>query len=74
MVGSDGEKVGAVKEVHGTDFLLERPMGRDLFVPFSAVRTVDGERVLLSCRAAEIDDQHWPTPDLTGSNEGPVAR
>lgn len=74
VVGSDGEKVGTVKEVHGTDFLLDRPTARDLFVPFSAVQTVDGERVMLGIRAAEIEEQHWPNPELTGSNEGPAAR
>jgi osmotically-inducible protein OsmY len=74
VVGSDGESIGTVKSVRGTDFLADRPMGRDVFVPFSAVRTVDGERVMLSMRAAEVSHQNWPTPDLTGSNEGPVTR
>jgi osmotically-inducible protein OsmY len=74
VVGSDGERVGTVKSVHGTDFHVDRPMGRDLFVPFSAVRTVDGERVMLSMRANEVDSQHWPAPGLAGSNEGPAAR
>ena len=72
---ADGEKIGTVKAVHGTDFVLNRPMGRDLFVPFSAVRTVDGERVMLGIRASEVDDQHWPNPELTGSNtEGAASR
>jgi hypothetical protein len=74
VVGSDGEKIGTVKAVHGTDVHVDRPLGQDVFVPFSAVRTVDGERVMLNVRANEVGDQHWPTPDLTGSNEGPVVR
>jgi hypothetical protein len=74
VVGADGERIGTVKAVHGTDFHLDRPMKQDLFVPFSAVRTVDGERVMLDVRAHEVDDQRWPTPGLTGSNEGPVTR
>jgi hypothetical protein len=74
VVGTDGEKVGTVKAVHGTDFLLDRPMARDLLVPFSAVRTVDGERVMLGVRAGEIDDQHWSTSELAGNNQGPAAR
>jgi hypothetical protein len=60
VVGSDGESIGTVKMVRGTDFQVDRPMSRDLYVPFSAVRTVDSERVLLSCRAAEVDQQNWP--------------
>jgi hypothetical protein len=74
VVGSDGEKVGTVKEVRGADFLLDRPLARDLFVPFSAVRTVDGERVLLGVRSEQIDDQRWPNPDYSGSKECPSAR
>jgi hypothetical protein len=67
VVGADGEKIGTVKEVHGTDFLLDRPMARDLFVPFGAVRTVDGERVMLAIRSEQIDEQDWSKPSLTGS-------
>ena len=74
VVGSDGANIGTVKSVHGTDFHVDRPMGRDLFIPFSAVQTVDGERVMLSVRASEVDEQHWPAPGLAGSNEGPAAR
>ncbi len=67
VVGSDGESVGTVKLVAGTDFVLNRPMARDLHVPFSAVKTVDGDRVLLTCRTDEVDQQNWPTSDLAGS-------
>jgi hypothetical protein len=74
VVGADGEQVGTVKAVHGTDFLLDRPMARDLLVPFSAVRTVDGERIMLGVRSGEIDDQHWPTSELTGNNQGAPSR
>ena len=74
VVGSDGETVGTVKAVHGTDFHLDRPVARDVFVPFSAVQTVDGERVMLRVRANEVDDQNWPAPDLMGSTEGPAMR
>ncbi|MCC7369092.1 MAG: BON domain-containing protein [Chloroflexi bacterium] len=66
VVGSDGERVGSVKTVRGTDFQLDRPMGRDLYVPFSAVQTVDGDRVMLRCRTSEVDRQNWPQPSLTG--------
>jgi hypothetical protein len=74
VVGSDGAPVGTVKSVHGTDFHVDRQMERDLLVPFSAVRTVDGERVMLSVRATEVDDQRWPAPGLAGSNEGSSSR
>lgn len=74
VIGTDGERVGTVKAVHGADFLLDRPTARDLLVPFSAVRTVDGERIMLGVRSSEIDDQHWPTSELTGNNQGTSSR
>ena len=70
VVGADGESVGTVKLVRGTDFQVDRPMSRDLYIPFSAVRTVDSERVLLSCRASEVDQQNWPSPSVTGGVTG----
>ena len=70
VVGSDGEDVGQVKEVHADELLLDRSMHRDLWVPFGAIRTVDGERVLLSCPAGEIDNQGWRTSDLMGTGPG----
>jgi hypothetical protein len=33
----DGERIGRVKDVGQAEFLLDRPMARDLWVPFSAV-------------------------------------
>jgi hypothetical protein len=66
VVGSDGESVGTVKTVRGTDFQVNRPRERDLYVPFSAVQTVDSERVMLSCRASEVDGQNWPAASLAG--------
>lgn len=69
VVGSDGERAGQVKEVRGTDFLLDRPMRGDVYVPFSGIRTVDGDRVMLDVPANVIDDQGWPTPDLTGTSQ-----
>ncbi|MGE3267939.1 MAG: BON domain-containing protein [Chloroflexota bacterium] len=74
VIGSDGKTVGTVKEVRGTDFLLDRPMERDLYVPFSAIQTVDGERVMLSCRSPEVDHQNWPSSSLTSTSEPPPAR
>lgn len=74
VIGSDGESLGQVKEVRGSDFLLDRPMARDVYVPFSAVQTVDGERVMLRYRSDDLGDQDWPSPDLMGTSEAPPAR
>ena len=69
VFGSDGESVGQVKAVRGTDFLLGRARQGDLYVPFSGIRTVHGDRVMLDVRSGDVDQQGWPTPDLTGTSQ-----
>jgi len=69
VVGTDGQSVGQVKEVRGTDFLLDRPMHGDVYVPFSGIRIVDGDRVMLDVPSDQLDDQGWPTPGLTGTSQ-----
>jgi hypothetical protein len=67
VLGVDGENVGRVKEVRSDDFLLARPMARDLYVPFQFVLSVpdSGEKptrpteVLLTVSAAQLDRQGW---------------
>jgi hypothetical protein len=70
VVGSDGEAVGGVKEISNNSFLIDRPMHRDLFVPFNAIRSMSGNRLTLSVQANEVDDQGWATPALMGSSSG----
>ena len=66
----DGERIGRVKEVQGREFLVDRPMARDLWVPFEAVLAtedytanyrgpVQATDVVLSVSAAHIDRQGW---------------
>jgi ribosomal 30S subunit maturation factor RimM len=40
VVGSDDEELGVIKEVRESDFLLARPMERDVYVPFSAIQVI----------------------------------
>jgi hypothetical protein len=69
VVGSDGESVGLVKEVRTADFLLDRVMRRDLYVPYSAVERVltdvVPERVVLTIRGADVAVVDWESPPLT---------
>ena len=52
VVSLDGKHIGTVKEVRGEELLIDRPMARDLWAPFSAVvklgrtvaRSVAGQR------------------------------
>jgi hypothetical protein len=71
VVSIDGERLGRVKQVRETDFLLDRPLARDLWVPFTSVVEA-GEHggafrrgptqpteVMLSVSAAHVDSQGW---------------
>ena len=70
VVGSDGELAGTVKEVHATDFHLDRPLARDVLVPLDAIHAIVGAtgtaagnpRVILTIRADSVGDTDWPHP------------
>ena len=66
----DGQRIGRVKEVHDQEFLVDRPLARDVWVPFEAVLAtedytanyrgpVQPTDVVLSVSAAHIDRQGW---------------
>src|SRR5438105_6709292 len=67
VLSVDGQSVGKVKEVRATDFLLDRAVGHDVYVPYQFVLSVPdrGEKpsrpteVLLTVSAAHIDSQDW---------------
>jgi hypothetical protein len=69
VVGATGESIGRVKSVRAHDFLLDRSMRRDVYVPFSAVREVGGHTVVLGIQPDEIGDQGWETAPLFGGTE-----
>jgi hypothetical protein len=66
----DGEPIGKVKEVGEAEFLVDRPLARDLWVPFGAVLAtedytsnyrgpVQPTAVVLEVTAAHVDRQGW---------------
>jgi len=66
----DGERIGRVKEVRDREFLVDRRLARDLWVPFEAVVAtedytgnyhgpVQPTDVVLSVSAAHVDRQGW---------------
>ena len=71
VVSIDGQALGKVKTVRHGDFLLERPMARDLYVPFTNVLATPNRyekfrggptqptEVVLSVSAARVDEQGW---------------
>ena len=72
VLSVDGDRLGQVKEVRGADFLLDRPLARDLYVPFDAVVAtpnryekyrggpIQPTEIVLNVSAAHVDDQGWP--------------
>ncbi len=67
VVGSDGHEVGTVKEVRTNDFLLNRQMARDIYVPFSAVQNVTADTISLNIPSGQVDNMGWANPPLMGS-------
>lgn len=65
VIGSEGKVVGRVKEIRRRDFLVDRDIARDVYIPFEAVSSV-GAQILLNIGADAVDDQDWEKPDLIG--------
>lgn len=63
VIGTDGKVVGRVKEIRMDDFLVDRDMSRDVYVPDAAIQTV-GAQVMLKVKADEVDNQDWQKPNL----------
>ena len=71
VVGVDGEEVGHVKEVREGEFLVDRPLARDLWVPFTSVVEAgehggsfrrgprQADEVVLIVMASDVDSQGW---------------
>ena len=64
---ADVRWAGVVKEVRRHDFLVARPLRRDVYVPIEAVRMVVDNGIMLSTLEGEIDAHGWPRPPLFGS-------
>ena len=68
VVDSNGEHIGQVKEIREKDFLIDRTMRRDIYVPFSVIAT-SGRRVVLRIDSAKINDLDFERPSFMGSRE-----
>ena len=65
----DGHFLGNVKEIRDDEFLLDRPLARDIWVPFTVIlatedfssntRAVRPDEVVLTVSRAHIDTQGW---------------
>ena len=64
VVSSDGESLGTVKQARDNDFLLDRSMSFDVFVPFDLVASTDGNRVMLSVSKDDFSNMNLQRPAL----------
>lgn len=64
VVGADGRRVGVVKEVRDRDFLVDRTLKRDVYIPYDAATSVEETRVILAIGAEQVDAMDWEEPRL----------
>jgi hypothetical protein len=74
VMSMNGQVVGRVKEVRENDFLIDRPMARDVYMPYRFVlgEGVEAERfrggpseavqVVLTVTEGQLDSEDWPHP------------
>jgi len=68
--GIDGEDVGRIKEIRAADILVDRPLGRDVYVPLEAIQAIMDTtassaydpHVVLTIRADSVSEMGWPRP------------
>ena len=71
VVSIDGERIGKVKEVKAAEFLVDRPLAHDLWVPFASVveagehggafrrGPTQASEVVLGVSHNHVDNQGW---------------
>jgi len=59
VVGDDGDPLGCVVAVRDNDFRLQRQNEPDLYVPFDAVQTVQGDYVVLWITSLALNAHGW---------------
>ncbi|MCM8748280.1 DUF2171 domain-containing protein [Thermomicrobiaceae bacterium CFH 74404] len=65
VLAADGDELGWVKDVRSTDFLLERSMQRDVYVPFDAIRDISSDRIVLNVASDQVDSMGWENPPMS---------
>ena len=76
VYGSDGEKVGSVAGISDNYFVIEKGFifTTDIYVPMSAVTSVDDDRITLSMTKGQVEDADWahePTDEDHHDDLGP---
>ena len=55
VLGADAEVIGRVKQVGAEDFLVDRELQTDVYVPLAAVRNVLNQEVVLRISRSEVN-------------------
>lgn len=63
VVDAQGEHIGTVKAVRSTDFLVDRRMARDIYIPCRAISSCD-RKVKINVEKGRINDMGWAKPEL----------
>jgi hypothetical protein len=61
-----GEPAGRVKVVRDEDFLLHRPLARDVYVPFDAIRCPGRMALRIALPNAQLGTMGWQRPKIIG--------
>ncbi len=69
VIGSDGHVIGTVKEIREADFLVDRRMARDIYIPFSAIADTEG-RIILNVPSDQVNAMEWERAPIMGTREG----
>ena len=65
VIGADADRVGWVKTLRDTDFLVDLTMQRDIYVPYTAVKDITTEnQVVLTIPGNQVDNMGWPKPPV----------
>ncbi len=59
VFGADMMPLGRVGDVRQDDFLVDRTSDANVSVPFSMVKEVKGNQVILNITAAEVNIMSW---------------
>jgi uncharacterized protein (TIGR02271 family) len=68
VYGSDGEKIGSVAEVGTDHFVIEKGFifTTDIFVPLSAVASIDDDEIDLIYTKDQVENQDWSAAPMAG--------
>ena len=56
-------------EVRSDDFLADRSMEHDVYIPFDACQPHNNGQIRLNMRSDRVDNQNWLMPELLDTGE-----